>query len=130
MCLFQREVSNIPLYTVVLEGLVQVRLLKSILTQTLHFRDFRWFYLESNLTFPYPFQSVCQIQKDSSQRHLPRLPSVSAVLRRLPFPTGSPGSMETSPEYRVDEVMTWPSRLRTLAGAGQPGLNPHDPSLL
>lgn len=40
--------------------------------------------------------------------------------------------METSPEYSIDEVMTWPSHacLRTLAGAGQPGLNPHDPSLL
>lgn len=66
-----REVSNILLDTVVLEGSVLVHLLNSIVIQT-----FLPLLLKLDLPgkqprFPHPFQSVCPIQKDSSKRNLP-----------------------------------------------------------
>lgn len=48
MCLFHREVSNIPSDAVVLEGLVLVHCQKSIVIQIINLRGLSWIYLESN----------------------------------------------------------------------------------
>lgn len=50
MLLFHREVSNIPLDTVVLEGSVLVHLLKLTVIPIVHLCDLSWIYLESNLS--------------------------------------------------------------------------------
>lgn len=71
MFLFRREVSNIPLDTVVVEGLVLVHLLNSIVIRHCSLCAVKLDLPGKQPQFLYPFQSACQIQNDSSREICP-----------------------------------------------------------
>lgn len=125
MFLFHREVSNIPLDTVVVEGLVLVHLLNSIVIRHFCLCAVKLDLPGKQPQFLYPFQSACQIQNDASRESCP-MTDCFYVLKVFPFPKGSLGSVATSPTRGIFEVV-FPGALpfpRTPAGTGKPFFNP------
>lgn len=131
MFLFHREVSNILLDTVVLEGPVLVHLLKLTVIQIVYLCDLGWIYLESNWV-PMPILESLPKTEWLKQKMSSVMPNGFRSVEDVTFPRRVSGLCDSFPKMQptwgdISGALPLP---RSLAGTGKPLFNFYVPSFL